>query len=179
MDNLESLSAYNIVNSQEILSLLNARPLVFPFQNLATSTPAGETQSAIITIGANPFVLNQIQLGTNSLLGNSGAYPNQFWLQWNMYDADNLGLFRGGTSPRASTVFGSPIQIEYAIQPVKVFPPRTRMKLEWTNTNSTSPYAFEMFFMGIEVLSLDPAKTKTTSDMQDALEELLYEKRVR
>jgi hypothetical protein len=175
---LEQLAAYNVVNMSRRVSLLNSRPLVIPFQNTATPTPVGTTQSAIITVGDRPWLLNHIELGTITASGNT--LPSSLYLQFNLYDQDNLGLF-GGRSPRASTVFGAPIQIPYAIQPVKVFSPKTRLKLEWTNQNPTLPLGFELFLCGIEILddSLAQFGPDDTDELKEAIDELIYERRVR
>lgn len=181
MDQLEQLTAYGPVNNQQYLSLLNARPRSIPFQNTGTPTASGDTQSAIVTIAECPFILNQLQLGSISSSGIS-AIPQSFYMSFNVYDEDNLGLF-GGTNPRASTVFGSPAQVPDLLDPVKVFAPRTRLKLEWTNNNPNVlfPLGFELFLNGIEVLGMETKRDGSywsQNEIGDALEEMM-ERRVR
>jgi hypothetical protein len=164
------------------LSLLDSRPLTYPFENTATPTAAGVTSAAIITMGENPWVLNSMELAT--ITASANANPSSLYLQFNVFDSDNEGIFGGPTAPRASTVFGYPIQVPYAVQPVKVFPPRTKLRIEWTNLSSI-PLGFEMLFNGIEILAFGPTgknKGKSNGDevqVHDMLEELLYERRTR
>lgn len=177
---LETLTAYNVIDNQKRVSLLNAEPRAIPFQNLATPTLTLETQSAIITIGRRPFVLNQLQL-TSITASGLGAIPQSFFMSFNVYDENNLGLF-GAINPRASTVFGDPVTVPYAIQPVKVFAPRTRIKLEWTNHNPDpdQPLGFEMFLNGIDVLGYEANEEGkwNADEFREAFDELM-ERRVR
>lgn len=176
---LEQLTAYNVIDNQKRVSLLNSEPRSIPFQNTATPTASLVTESAIVTIGKRPFVLNQIQLGFISSSGND-SLAQSFFLSFNVYDQDNLGLF-GVTNPRASTVFGDPVTVPYAVQPVKVFAPRTRLKLEWTNHNPDDvfPLGFELFLNGIDVLGYEPPDDKFDMDyFRDAFDEMM-ERRTR
>lgn len=184
-DTLQKLAAYNAVGAGapgEVEQGLNARPKALIFQNTATPTAAATSQSAIITIGDYPWLLNSIELGTTSLIGNGVSFPNSFFLQFNLFDSDNEGLFGGAAAPRASTVFGAPIQIAYAIQPVKVFKPRTKIKLSWTNQNQTLSLGFEMMFRGIEALrapGIEVGESNWEQKMRDLMEEYMPEPRVR
>jgi len=184
-DTLQKLEAYNAVGlagPDEIEHGFNARPKTLLFQNTATPTAPGASASAIITIGDYPWLLNCIELGSISLPGNGVSFPNSFFLQFNLFDSDNEGLFGGAAAPRASTVFGSPIQIAYAIQPVKVFKPRAKMKLSWTNRNATLSLGFELILRGIEVPAGTPGASSPGSwedKMRDLMEEYVTEPRVR
>jgi hypothetical protein len=130
--------------------------------------------------------LNQIQL-TSITPSGIDALPMAFFMSFNVYDQDQMGLF-GARNPRASTIFGPCIQVSatqftsvaYALQPVKVFAPKTRIKLEWSNNNTftTNALGFEMFLDGIEVLGYDMPDDGNTEELRDLVEELL-EKRVR
>ena len=183
---LERVAAYNAVGLLDVAIEhgLNSRPLTIPLQTTATPTAPNANGSTIITIGENPWILNEMELGTISGSGPSGL-PQSFFLRFNVYDMDNEGLFGGPTPPRASTVFGNPIQIAYAIQPVKVFLPGSKMKINWTNLNGTSPLGFEMFFRGIEILGLsDPGgggggAGMDPEELKELLEEMVYERRTR
>jgi hypothetical protein len=170
---LHRLADYNAMDGVKRLSLRNARPKSIPFEALPIAQDT--TQSALITIGDYPFLLNQLQLGSISDSGTT--LPQAFFMSFNLYDQNNLSLF-GGVAPRASSVFGWPVLVEYAIQPVKVCPPRSRLKLEWTNHNSITgaSLSFEMFLNGIEVITKLPKEE--SDDAMDILDELL-EKRTR
>lgn len=178
-DTLQKLAAYNAVGlggPDEVEHGLNARPKALLFQNTATPTVAGVSQSAIITIGDHPWLLNCIELGSITLVDNDDdSFPDSFALQFNLFDSDNEGLFGGAAAPRASTVFGSPIQIAYAIQPVKVFKPRTKMKLSWTNQNADSALGFELIFRGIEILASAPGVDVNGSGWEDKMRDLMEE----
>ncbi len=179
MENFEPLEAYRAISNQDILSFINSYPRTVPFQNTATPTAIGQSDSAVVTVGDFPLVLDSFELGQIS--DSSTTLPESFYLQFNIYDADNLGLFGGDVSPRASTVFGAPTQIPYAIQPLKVFPPRTRLRIEWTNRDPSAALGFELLFNFIEII--DPAAVAkqqiSAAQQQELLEELVLERRTR
>ena len=80
-------------------------------------------------------------------------------------------------------MFGSPIQIAYAVQPVKVFKPKTKMKLSWTNRSPSFNLGFELVFRGIEVLAQGAPGMDGSGNwenkMRDLMEEFTMEPRVR
>lgn len=177
MDKLDKLVAYNVIGLEGVEHALNARPFVMPYQNNATPTAAGGMGNAIITIGDNPFLWNALELG--SISSSSTSLPMSFYMQINVFDMDNEGLFGGPTFPRASTVFGAPQQIEYAIQPVKLFLPHTKIRIEWTNNSLVDTLGFELFFRGIEIGLATLGAERNEDDMLDRLEEMMMERRVR
>ena len=178
-DTLQKLAEYNAVGLTTpgaVEDCLNSRPKALLFQNTATPTAPGASQSAIITIGDHPWLLNCIELGSIQLPGNNTAsFPNSFFLQFNLFDSDNEGLFGGAAAPRASTVFGSPIQIAYAVQPVKVFKPKTKMKLSWTNRSPSFNLGFELVFRGIEVLAQGAPGMDGSGNWEDKMRDLMEE----
>ncbi len=185
-DTLQKLAEYNAIGLTPgaVEDATNSRPKALLFQNTATPTAPGASQSAIITIGDYPWLLNCIELGSNFLTTGSSAQPPAFYLQFNLFDSDNEGLFGGASAPRASTVFGMPISIAYAVQPVKVFKPKTKMKLSWTNQNQTLSLGFELMFRGIEIIPSvgvnAPGSSSNWEDkMRDLMEEFQTEPRVR
>lgn len=182
-DTLQKLAAYNAIGlGTDVENGLNARPKALLFQNTATPTAANGQGSALITTGDYPWLLNALELGSISLSGTQAGYPVSYWLQVNLYDSDNEGLFGGAAAPRASTVFGAPVQIAYAIQPMKVFKPRTKLKLSWTNRNPSFTLGFELMLRGIEVPGASAPGLNDANwedKMRDLMEEYSMEPRVR
>ena len=181
-ERLGQLAAYNVIGIaeesgwQSVVHGLNARTKTLLFQNTATPTPLQDSASAIITIGEYPWILNQLELGATVNGQDSNSYPNSYFLGFNLFDSDNEGIFGGPIFPRGSTIFGSPNTIAYAIQPVKVFLPKTRMKLSWNNLSATAVLGFEMFFHGIEVSTDTSAKRSDSIEerMRDLIEEMNF-----
>lgn len=133
------------------------------------------SSSVIITTGDYPWLLNSLELGQ---IGPSGdVYPASRSITFNMLDSDNEPLFGGLQPPRLSSIFGNPQQVAYAVQPVKVFMPKTKMKLLYSNVGSV-PQGFEMLFRGIEVKP-DGYDPKNEPSFEDKLRELIndYEPR--